>query len=387
VNTNGNQKPLRIGIIAGEHSGDILGAGLISAIKAHYPNAVFEGIAGPRMQQAGCNTLFQMEELAVMGIFEVLPKLRRLFAIKAELVAHFKNNPPDVFVGIDAPDFNLRVEKELKQLGIPTVHYVSPSVWAWREKRIFKIAEATNLVLSLLPFEKQFYDKHQIPCQFVGHTLADELPIADGQCDARAQLGIAQEDTVLALLPGSRGSELSVLSEPYIKAVQQLKQQIPALKVLVPLVNQKRKEEFTASIAKFAPDIEFTLLDGQSRTAMQAANAVLLASGTATLECMLLKTPMVVGYKFKALTYYLLKTFFTFNIKYFSLPNLLADKPLVTEIFQHDLTPEAIANALLPLLKQPQEALKQTFTEMHQSLRLNASSEAASAVLRLIGKA
>lgn len=387
MNTNGIQKPLRIGIIAGEHSGDILGAGLIKAIKAHYPDAQFEGIAGPRMQQAGCSSLFQMEELAVMGIFEVLPKLRRLFAIKGSLVEHFKANPPDVFIGIDAPDFNLRVEKDLKQLGIPTVHYVSPSVWAWREKRIFKIAQATNLVLSLLPFEKQFYDKHQIPCQFVGHTLADELPLEDGQHEARSQLGLSQSEPVLAVLPGSRGSELSVLSEPYILAVKKLKQQIPSLKIVVPLVNQKRREEFTASIAKFAPDIEFTLLDGQSRIAMQAANAVLLASGTATLECMLLKTPMVVGYKFKALTYYLLKTFFTFNIKYFSLPNLLADKPLVKEIFQNELTPEAIASALLPLLNEPQDALKGIFSEMHQSLRLNASKEAANAVLTLIGKA
>ncbi len=378
------ERPLRIGIIAGEHSGDILGAGLIKAIQKYHPNAVFEGIAGPRMKALGCESKFAMEELAVMGVFEVLPKLRRLFAIKREIVQHFIDSPPDVFIGIDAPDFTLRVEKQLKDAGIKTVHYVSPSVWAWREKRVFKIGDATNLVLALLPFEKAFYDKHDIPCQFVGHTLADELPLENTQSDARKSLSLTEQDTVLAVLPGSRGSEVSILSEPYLNAVKQVKQRLPELKILVPLVNEKRKAEFQQAATKIAPEIDFILLDGQSREAMAAANAVLLASGTATLECMLLKTPMVVGYKFKALTYHLLKTFFTFNIKYFSLPNLLADKPLVKELFQNELTAENLAPQLLALLCEDQTQLIQEFHEMHQSLKLDASNQAAIAVLKLI---
>ncbi|MGB0988303.1 MAG: lipid-A-disaccharide synthase [Pseudoalteromonas spongiae] len=379
-----SNEPLRIALIAGEHSGDILGAGLIKALKQHYPNATFEGIGGPRMLAEGFKTHFQMEELAVMGVFEVLPKLFRLLSIKKQIVQRFIDNPPDIFIGIDAPDFNLRVEKPLKAAGIKTVHYVSPSVWAWREKRVFKVAEATNLVLALLPFEKAFYDKHNIPCAFVGHTLADELPLEDEQAASRALFDLSATDKVLAVLPGSRGSEVTLLSEPYIQAVLLLKAEIPKLKVLVPLVNEKRKEEFLAVATKLnAADI-FTLVDGKSREVMTASDAVLLASGTAALECMLLKRPMVVGYKLKALTYHLVTRLFKFNIEHFSLPNLLAGKQLVPELLQNDLTPENLAATLKPLLEDDQTALKQTFYEMHKSLRLDASKQAALAVSNVI---
>jgi len=377
-------KPLRIGIIAGEHSGDILGAGLIKAIKAINPNVQFEGIAGPRMKALGCHSHFAMEELAVMGIFEVLPKLKRLLKIKKEMVQHFIDNPPDVFIGIDAPDFNLRVEKPLKEAGIKTVQYVSPSVWAWRKKRIFKIADATNLVLALLPFEKSFYDEHQVPCHFVGHTLADELPLEVDQTGARESLGLSNTDKVLALLPGSRGSEVKVLSEPYIEAAKLLNKKIPELKIVVPFVNDKRKEEFTEFANKLTPELDFIMLDGQSREAMQAADAILLASGTATLEAMFFKKPMVVGYRLKPLTYHLLNTFFTFDIKHFSLPNLLADAPLVPEFFQKDLTAQNLVEKLEPYLLEDQNELKSTFMSMHENLRLDASNEAAKAVLNLI---
>lgn len=379
-----SNEPLRIALIAGEHSGDILGAGLIKALKQHYPNATFEGIGGPRMLAEGFKTHFQMEELAVMGVFEVLPKLFRLLSIKKQIVQRFIDNPPDIFIGIDAPDFNLRVEKPLKAAGIKTVHYVSPSVWAWREKRVFKVAEATNLVLALLPFEKAFYDKHNIPCAFVGHTLADDLPLEDEQTASRALFDLSATDKVLAVLPGSRGSEVTLLSEPYIQAVLLLKAEIPELKVLVPLVNEKRKEEFLAVATKHnAADI-FTLVDGKSREVMTASDAVLLASGTAALECMLLKRPMVVGYKLKALTYHLVTRLFKFNIEHFSLPNLLAGKQLVPELLQNDLTPENLASTLKPLLEDDQTALKQTFYEMHKSLRLDASKQAALAVSNVI---
>ncbi len=376
--------PITIGLVAGEHSGDILGAGLIRALKVHYPNAKFVGIAGPKMQAEGCESLFDMEELAVMGLIEVLGRLPRLLRIKKQLVQYFIDNPPDVFVGIDAPDFNLRVEKPLKAAGIKTVQYVSPSVWAWREKRIFTIAEATNLVLSLLPFEKAFYDKHQVPCTFVGHTLADEIPLINDTLAARAELGLSADDTVLALLPGSRGSEVGLLSEPYLLAVKKLLNHLPHLKVVVPLVNDARKQQFSEALSRILPDFHPILLDGQSATAMKAADAILLASGTATLEAMLYKKPMVVGYRFKPLSYWIFTTFFKFNIKYFSLPNLLADASLVPEFLQEDCNPDALADALLPMLRQDNSALKAKFMAIHESIRLEASTQAALAVKDLI---
>ncbi|MCG7537412.1 lipid-A-disaccharide synthase [Pseudoalteromonas sp. OOF1S-7] len=379
-----NEKEITIGIVAGELSGDILGAGLIHALRKHYPNAQFIGIAGPKMLDAGCETLFDMEELAVMGLVEVLGRLPRLLKIRKQLVEHFIAHKPDIYIGIDAPDFNLRVEKPLKAAGIKTVQYVSPSVWAWRQKRIFKIAEATNLVLSLLPFEKAFYDKHEVPCTFVGHTLADEIPLDVDVSAARAQLGLKDSDTVLALLPGSRGSEVSQLSETYLLTAKALADKIPNLKILVPLVNEKRKAQFQAIQAQVAPELRTILLDGQSSLAMTAATAVLLASGTATLEAMLYKKPMVVGYKLKPLSYWIFNTFFTFNIKHFSLPNLLADEALVEEFLQQDCNPDALTDALLPLLKGDNSALVQRFYDIHQNIRRDASKQAAQAVVELI---
>nr|WP_105168883.1 lipid-A-disaccharide synthase [Pseudoalteromonas sp. T1lg23B] len=379
-----NNKKLTIGLVAGELSGDILGAGLINALKKKYPDAEFVGIAGPKMQAAGCRTLFDMEELAVMGLVEVLGRLPRLLKIRKQLVQYFIDNPPDIYIGIDAPDFNLRVEKPLKKAGIKTVQYVSPSVWAWRQKRIYTIAEATNLVLSLLPFEKSFYDKHDVPCRFVGHTLADEIELEHDSSAARAELGLTEDDLVLALLPGSRGSEVGLLSETYIHAAQKLKLRLPSLKIIVPLVNAKRRIQFEAILKQTAPDLPVMMLDGQSSAAMSAANAVLLASGTATLEAMLYKKPMVVGYKFKPLSYWIFKNFFTFNIKYFSLPNLLADERLVPEFLQQECNSDALVDALYPMLKGDNSALINKFYEIHNNIRLDASKQAANAVEELI---
>nr|WP_096348932.1 MULTISPECIES: lipid-A-disaccharide synthase [Pseudoalteromonas] len=379
-----NNKKLTIGLVAGELSGDILGAGLIGALKKIYPNAEFVGIAGPKMQAAGCRTLFDMEELAVMGLVEVLGRLPRLLKIRKQLVQYFIDNPPDIYVGIDAPDFNLRVEKPLKKAGIKTVQYVSPSVWAWRQKRIYSIAEATNLVLSLLPFEKSFYDKHDVPCRFVGHTLADEIELDHDSSAARAALGLSENDLVLALLPGSRGSEVGLLSETYLQAAQKLKLRLPSLKIIVPLVNAKRRAQFEAILKQTTPELSVVMLDGQSSTAMSAANAVLLASGTATLEAMLYKKPMVVGYKFKPLSYWIFKNFFTFNIKYFSLPNLLADERLVPEFLQQECNSDALADALYPMLKGDNSVLIDKFYEIHHNIRLDASKQAANAVEELI---
>ncbi|MBQ4832996.1 lipid-A-disaccharide synthase [Pseudoalteromonas sp. MMG010] len=381
---NKQKKQLRIGIVAGELSGDILGEGLIKALKQHYPEAIFEGIAGPKMQAQGCKTLYDMDELSVMGLVEVLGRLPRLLKIRKQLVQHFIDNPPDVFIGIDAPDFNLRVEKPLKDAGIKTIQYVSPSVWAWREKRIHTISAATNLVLALLPFEKEFYDKHQVPCTFVGHTLADDIALELDDSKARAALGLNTQDKVLALLPGSRGSEVGLLSDTYIRTAQQLQIQNPALKVIVPLVNEKRRAQFEAILATSAPSLNVILLDGQSKEAMQAADAILLASGTATLEGMLYKKPMVVGYKIKAMSYWIFKTFFTFNIKYFSLPNLLADEPLIPEFLQHECNVDNLTAALTPMLNTDNAQLKAKFLAMHKNIRLNASEQAAAAVAELL---
>ncbi|WP_163923997.1 lipid-A-disaccharide synthase [Photobacterium sp. Alg240-V54] len=378
-------KPLRIAIVAGEISGDILGAGFIQAVKARYPDAEFVGVAGPRMQAQGCEALFDMEELAVMGIVEVLGRLPRLFKVKAELVQHFSDNPPDVFVGIDAPDFNLRLEKDLKDRGIKTVHYVSPSVWAWRQKRIFKIEAATNLVLAFLPFEKAFYDKFNVPCQFVGHTMADAIPLQTDQVAARELLGLDPTKRWLAVLPGSRGSEMAMLAEPFIQTCQQLKAKHPELGFVVALVNEKRRAQFEQAWQQTAPELDFVLVDDTARNVMIAADAVLLASGTVALECMLVKRPMVVGYKVKPLTAWIAKRML--KTKYVSLPNIMADRQLVTELLQEDCTPEKLFHEVDKILYGDTTALMTQFEQMHKTIRCNADEQAAQAVLALINKA
>ncbi|RDL31580.1 lipid-A-disaccharide synthase [Photobacterium damselae] len=378
-------KPLRIGIVAGEISGDILGAGFIEAVKAQYPDAEFVGVAGPRMQAAGCQALFDMEELAVMGIVEVLGRLPRLFKIKAELVRYFTDNPPDVFVGIDAPDFNLRLERDLKDHGIKTVHYVSPSVWAWRQKRIFKIEKATNLVLAFLPFEKAFYDKFNVPCEFIGHTMADAIPLETDKLAARQLLNLDPNQRYLAVLPGSRGGEMELIAPPFIETCRLLKQQHSDLGFVVALVNQKRREQFEQAWQSIAPELDFVLVDDTARNVMIASDAVLLASGTVALECMLVKRPMVVGYKVKPLTAWLAKRML--KTKYVSLPNILADKELVPELLQEECEPVKLAEQVNRFLAQDNSDLIAEFNQMHQWIRCDADKQAAQAVLKLIDKA
>jgi lipid-A-disaccharide synthase len=378
--------PLIIGIVAGETSGDILGAGLIRALKAQQPNARFVGVAGPLMQAEGCEAWYEMEELAVMGVVEVLGRLPRLLKIRRDLTHRFSELAPDVFVGIDAPDFNLTLEGCLKQGGIRTIHYVSPSVWAWRQKRVFKIGKATDLVLAFLPFEKAFYDRFNVPCRFIGHTMADAMPLQPDKLAARAALGIAPNARCLALLPGSRGAEVDMLSADFLNTAQLLRSHYPDLQVLVPLVNAKRREQFERIKAEVAPALTVHLLDGQARAAMIASDAALLASGTAALECMLAKCPMVVGYRMQPFTFWLAQRLV--KTPYVSLPNLLAGREIVTELLQHDCVPDKLAAALLPLLAHnPQaEQLKQTFLELHQRIRCGADQQAAQAVLELAAR-
>lgn len=377
------ERPLRIGIVAGELSGDILGEGFIKAIKQRYPNAEFVGIGGPKMIAQGCDSLFDMEELSVMGLVEVLGRLPRLLKVKAELVKFFTDNPPDVFVGIDAPDFNLRLELDLKKSGIKTVHYVSPSVWAWRQKRIFGIEAATNLVLAFLPFEKAFYDKYNVPCEFIGHTLADAIPLESAKDPARELLGLEQNKRWLAVLPGSRGSELKMLAEPFIKACKQLHAKHPDLGFVVALVNQKRREQFEMAWLQHAPELKFTLVDDTAKNVITAADVVMLASGTVALECMLVKRPMVVGYKVNALTAFIASRMV--KTKYVSLPNILADEELVKEYLLKDCTADNLASEVDRLLGDQGDKMVEKFTEMHHWIRKDADHQAASAVLDLIG--
>lgn len=377
-----------IAIVAGEISGDILGAGLIRALKMHYPHARFIGVAGERMLNEGCETLFDMEELAVMGLAEVVKHLPRLLKRRKQVIDTMLTLKPDIFIGIDAPDFNLGVEEKLKAQGIKTIHYVSPSVWAWRQNRVHKIARATNLVLAFLPFEKAFYDRFNVPCRFIGHTMADAIALKPNRQEACRLLKLDENQRYMAILVGSRGSEVNFLTEPFLKTAQLLKETYPDIRFLVPLVNNKRKEQFQAIKAQVAPELEVVILEGNARAAMIVAEATLLASGTAALEAMLCKSPMVVGYKMKPLTYWLAQRLV--KTDYVSLPNLLANAPLVPELIQDECNPENLAKHLSVYLSQEpadimqKNELKQRFMQLHQLIQCDADAQAAQAVVDVL---
>ncbi|MGC9460795.1 lipid-A-disaccharide synthase [Vibrio genomosp. F10] len=382
--TKQTNKPLRIGIVAGELSGDTLGEGFIRSIKSQYPDAEFVGIGGPKMMAQGCESLFEMEELAVMGLVEVLGRLPRLLHVKKELVKYFIQNPVDVFVGIDAPDFNLRLEKTLKDAGIKTVHYVSPSVWAWRPKRIFKIDAATDLVLAFLPFEKAFYDKYNVACEFIGHTLADAIPLVSDKAQARSLLQLEQDRKWLAVLPGSRGGEVALIAKPFIETCQRVHKKYPDMGFVVAAVNKKRREQFERIWQATAPELEFVIIEDTARNVMTAADAVLLASGTVALECMLVKRPMVVGYQVNKLTGWIAQKLSI--TEFVSLPNVLAGKELVKEFIQEECHPDFLFPAMEKVIESDNSELMNTFTEMHQWIQKDADQQAAAAVLKLIEK-
>ncbi|WP_241602977.1 lipid-A-disaccharide synthase [Rosenbergiella nectarea] len=377
-------RPLTVALIAGETSGDILGAGLIRSLKQKNPNIRFVGVAGPLMQAEGCEAWYEMEELAVMGIVEVLGRLRRLLHIRRELTKRLTALKPDVFVGIDAPDFNIPLEGKLKRAGIPTIHYVSPSVWAWRQKRVFKIGRNTDLVLAFLPFEKAFYDRFDVPCQFIGHKMADDIALHPDKLAARQTLNIPPQARCLALLPGSRSSEVDMLSADFIRAAVLLRERYPDLEIIVPAANAHRAEQFLAIKQRVAPTLSLNLVEGKAREVMIASDAAILASGTAALECMLAKCPMVVGYRMKPFTFWLAKRLV--KTEWVSLPNLLAGRELVKELLQEECTPQHLATALEPLLHDSTERqeLLTTFQTLHQQIRWDADNQAAQAVLELI---
>lgn len=371
---------LRIALVAGEASGDILGAGLMRALKAQHPAVEFIGVGGPLMQAEGLTSYFPMERLSVMGLVEVLGRLRELLARRKLLIQTLIEEKPDVFIGIDAPDFTLNIELKLRQAGIKTVHYVSPSVWAWRQKRVLKIREGCDLMLTLLPFEAKFYEEKGVPVRFVGHTLADAIPLQADRAAARAELGLP-DGPLVALMPGSRGGEVGRLGALFFDAAERLMALKPGVRFVLPCASPQRRAQIETLLE--GRDLPLTLLDGQSHLALAACDAVLIASGTATLEALLYKRPMVVAYRLAPLTFWILKRMV--KSPYISLPNLLAQRLLVPELLQDDATPEALAQTVLPLIDGGEEQTR-GFDDIHRVLRRDASNQAADAVLTLIGQ-
>ena len=370
---------LRVALVAGEASGDILGSGLMQALKAQHPDVEFIGVGGPRMEAEGLRSYFSMERLAVMGLFEVLGRLFELILRRRRLVRTLIAEQPDVFIGIDAPDFNLGLELKLRRAGIRTVHYVSPSVWAWRQKRVFKIREACDLMLTLFPFEAQFYQEHGVPVRFVGHPLANSIPVVVDRVAARLALDLPEDAAVVALMPGSRGGEVNRLGPLFLDAAERLNSLRPGLRFVLPCASQPRREQLESML--LGRNLQLGLLDGRSHEALAACDAVLIASGTATLEALLHKRPMVVAYRVANLTYRILRRLM--KTAFFSLPNLLAGRQLVPEFIQDAATPEALAEAVSSLLNNGREQTE-GFAAIHLALRQDASIQAAEAVLALV---
>ncbi|AQZ93277.1 lipid-A-disaccharide synthase [Halopseudomonas phragmitis] len=378
------QQPLCIALVAGEASGDTLGAGLIRELRQRFPDARFIGIGGPKMLAEGMQTRVPMERLSVMGLVEVLGRLRELLRIRRELVDYLKAERPDVFIGIDAPDFTLGVERRLREAGIATVHYVSPSVWAWREKRVLGIRESTDLMLTLFPFEEEVYQRHGVRVRCVGHTLADRIALEPDRLAARETLDLAAGARVVALMPGSRNGELRKLGRLFLDTASWCLERDPSLQFILPCANPQRREQMEAIIAESGMVLPLTLLDGQAHEALAACDAVLIASGTATLEAMLFKRPMVVAYRMAGLTFKILKRLV--KVGHVALPNLLAGREVAPEFLQDAATPEALGGALLARLQPSPERddAQATFLELHQLLRRDADNAAAEAILELL---
>jgi lipid-A-disaccharide synthase len=382
---------MRFALVAGEASGDLLGAGLIAALRERFPDAVFAGVGGPRMQAAGLDAWHASDELAVMGLAEVVKHLPRLLALRRDVRRRVLAFEPDAFIGIDAPDFNFGLERRLKAKGIATVHYVSPSVWAWRAKRAAKIGRSADLVLCLFPFEPAIYARHGVDAAFVGHPLADACPLDPAGAPARAALGLPDDVPVLAMLPGSRLGEIRRLGADFVGAAALLRRQLPALEVIAPMANAACRHAFeglvkSRQIASGEAQPAIRIVDGRAHEAMIAADAVLLASGTAALEAMLAKRPMVVAYRVSPLTYRIVMGLHMLEVNRYSLPNVLAGRDLVPELMQDACTPEALANALLPSLaaRRPPLPLIAEYRHLHLALRRDASRSAAAAIAGLI---
>ena len=375
------------GMVAGEASGDNLGGPLIRALAARADGARFYGVAGPAMAGAGCEQWYPADTLAVMGLAEILHHLPRLLRLKRDLLGRFSAARPDAFIGIDSPEFNLRMARALRERGVATVQYVSPQVWAWRQGRVRTIAEAVDLVLCVLPFEPAFYQSHEVDAVFVGHPLADRVPFESDPVAARAALGLGTTGQVVAVLPGSRGGEVSRLGPPFAATVAWLAARRPALGFVAPMANAAARVIFERALRDHAPGVQVHLVDGRAQDVIAASDAVLLASGTATLETALVKRPMVVAYRVAPLTGWLLREMKLVKTEFFSIPNLLAGRPLVPEYFQEQVRAEVLGPAMLEQLERSdRSALVEAFGEIHHVLRRDASERAADAVLELLSR-
>jgi len=377
---------LRIGIVAAEPSGDLLGEGLMRAIRKRLPEVQFEGIGGERMIAQGLASRVPMEKLSVMGLVEVLKHLPELLGIRRDLARLWLANPPDLFIGIDAPDFNLGLEQCLKAAGIPTVHYVCPTVWAWRPKRVKTLRRAADLVLSIFPFEQDFLREHQVRSRYVGHPLAHEMPLDPDRDAARQALGLDLARPVLAILPGSRRSEICALTRPFLQAAARLQADRPELQLVVPLVSERSRGFFEEQRRLHAPGLVVSTVLGQSRNVLAAADLMLTASGTATLEGLLSKRPMVVGYKLHWLSYAIARLLRLIKVDHIAMANLLAGERLAPELVQGDCEAGPLSRELNALLDDPQRmaAIAARYRQIHHSLIRDTNSEAAEAVLALL---
>jgi lipid-A-disaccharide synthase len=375
-----------IGLVAGEASGDLLGANLVEALKARRPDLQFVGIAGPRMIAAGVQALYPMEKLSVSGYLEVLPRVVEILNIRRKLTRHFLQTPPQAFIGIDAPDFNLRLEFNLKRAGITTIHYPSPSIWAWRGERIHFIKRAVDHMLLNYAFEKTIYDQAGVPSTFVGHPAADRLADYPAQAAVRAKLGLHGDAPVIALLPGSRVSEIQAMAGLFVAAAQRISAAVPGVRFVTPLVNQKTRALFEAVMRDAGAGLNIQLLDGQSEAAMAASDVALVKSGTATLECALLQRPMVITYRASWLTAWLMRR--KALVPYVGLPNILAKEFVVPEFIQEAATPEALSRAVIDLLSDAprRAAISARFARMQHELQQNTAQRAADAVMPYIEK-
>ena len=375
---------MRIALVAGEPSGDYLGGGLIRQLSARYPNARFEGIGGPEMQKAGLESFFPLDALSVMGLFEVIRHLPRLLKIRRHLTAHWQHYPPDIFIGIDAPDFNLPLAHRLRNAGIKTAQYVSPTVWAWREGRIKTLRAAVDEVLCIYPFEHEYFAKRGVPSCFVGHPLADEVPLEQSPMAARRAVGLQEDQLLLAVLPGSRTSEINRLGPLFFQVLAMLWAKLPDLQVVIPCATPTIRERLTQQLAEVDARDRVMLLDGRSREALIAADAGLVASGTATLEALLCRCPSVMAYKVNALSAAIARRLI--RVPYFAMPNLMADECLIPEFVQEKATPAPIAKAVLNWLESPADraAMNQRFATLHECLSKSADASAARAVSALI---
>ena len=373
----------RIAIIAGEVSGDLLGAGLIQAILKTHPDVKFEGIAGDAMQMAGCETFYPADDLAVMGLTEVIKDLPRLLAIKKAVLKRWIENPPDLFIGIDAPDFNLRVAKELKAAGVHTVHYVSPSVWAWREGRVKSIERAVDNILCLLPFEPKYYKDTSVQADFIGHPMASSIALK-----STSDIQSLPSNPLIAVLPGSRSGEINNLAIPFIQTISELAKRYPKAEFSIPVAKPKFKQLLENLLRQHAPGVPVELLNGQADELLAKADLALVASGTAALETMLYGCPMVVAYRMASSTYWLLDVTKSFKTKYFSLPNILAGEELVKEVMQHDMTVDNLFKEVSRLMDDSQRTsdMRHKFIDLHNVLKQDTNSKVAKIVLDLLVK-